>query len=147
MPKNLADFQDLKYNKNNKFEELKAFKKYRTDNPKATRADYQRAVEIKEAGIQGDIHIPPREIPNIDTYEFDDYHANAYRKHNVTEQEARQFVNNAEVSITRWNGRFECFFSHDGATYVDLENSTLGTAFKSTQFDNKAKIIMGIKDE
>lgn len=102
---------------------------------------------MKEAGIKGDIHIPPREISDINTYGFDDNHINSERQHNVTEQEAKQFVNNAVVSISKWNGKYERFYSYDGTAYVDMENSTIRTAYKSDEFKGDTKIILEIKDE
>jgi len=141
MPKSLAEFQELKYNDNDKFEQLEGFKEYRADNPKATPNDYQKVVKLKEAGIKGEIHIPPRELTNINSYGFDDDHINVERKHNVTEQEAKQFVNNAVVSISKWNGKFERYYSYDGATYVDCGTKIIRTAYSKNEFDeNTIKI-------
>lgn len=147
IPKSLAEFQDLKYNNNDRFEWLKSFKEYRTDNPRATQSDYKKVVRLQEAGIKGEIHIPPREIDDISKYGFDDEHINVERKHNVTEQEAKQFINNAVVTITKWNGKFERFYSYDGAAYVDMEHSIIRTAYKPDEFKSDTKTILEIQDE
>ena len=141
MPENLADFQELKYNDNSKFEQLKAFKEYRGDNPKATRADYQRVIELKDAGIKGMIHIPPLALDNVDDLEFDYYHANVESGHNVTREEAVSFIKNAKVSVTVWNGEYERYYSVDGASYYNVILGNIRTAFKSTQYKGDAVII------
>ncbi|MBD5091878.1 MAG: hypothetical protein HDT36_00645 [Clostridiales bacterium] len=141
MPNSLAEFQELKYNDNGKFEQLKDFKEYCTDNPRATQADYQKVVRLKEAGIKGEIHIPPLEIEDVDNLEFDVYHANVESEHNVTREEAISFIKNAKVSATVWNGEYERYYSVDGASYYNVKLGSIRTAFKSIQYKGDAEII------
>lgn len=144
MPKSLAEFQDLKYNNISKYEWIKAFKEYRVDNPKSTQDDYKKVVRLKEAGIQGEIHIPPRVIADVSTIGFDNNHVNVERQHNVTEHEAKLFINNAVASISKWNGTFERFYSCDGVVYVDMKHSIIRTAYKSDEFKGDTKTILEV---
>lgn len=99
--------------------------------------------EIKNTSIRGDIHIPPTEI-DVDTLAFDKSHVVAERTHDVSENEAKSFINNSNVSISRWNGRFENYFSSDGAAYVDTEEKTIRTAFSSREYDDVTKAMMEV---
>ncbi len=146
MPSSLAEFQELKYNKDGQFNELKAYKEYVTVNPKATKADYKKVIVLKEKGIKGDIHIPPQEI-DIVKLDFDNEHINIERKHGVTESEAKQFIKEAKVSISKWNGKYENYFSKNGAVYVDIENRIIRTTFMPKQFDDQTKNIVEVVDE
>jgi hypothetical protein len=56
------------------------------------------------------------------------------RNHAVTEQEAKGFIQQADVSITKWNGQFENYYSKDGAAYVNVEGNYIRTAYKADQF-------------
>ena len=62
----------------------------------------------------------------------------------VTAAEAKNYIDNAPVSVTRWNGRFEDYFSHQGAAYVDMQKNEIRTAYSSAEFDEKAKAIMEV---
>lgn len=99
--------------------------------------------EIKNTGIRGDIHIPPAEI-DADTLTFDKSHIIAERTHNISEDEAKSFIKNSNVSISRWNGRFENYFSSDGAAYVDTEEKTIRTAFSNREYDDVVKAMMEV---
>ena len=55
--------------------------------------------------------------------------------------EAERFIAESDLSLTRWNGRFVNYYSKDGATYVDVENKNIRTAFTKKEFDeNTLKI-------
>ena len=91
----------------------------------------------KENGIRGIINLKPEPV-NLARYGFDDKHINKKRKHNVTKEDAQQFINNALVAFTRWNGQYLCFFASEGSAYIDVKNKIIRTAFKREQFDEKS---------
>lgn len=102
--------------------------------------------EIKSAG-----NIPKNAIVNIpvkkvDTtnLSFDNAHINAERKHNVTRQQAETWVEEARMSATVWTGKFERFYSSSGATYVNMEDKIIRTAFSAEDFDENTKAIMEV---
>ena len=102
--------------------------------------------EIREVGNlakQAKIHLIPRPV-NIDALDFDDAHVNQERGHNVTREEAVQWIRQAAISVTVWNGRYERYYSADGVTYVDLENKLIRTAYTAGQFDEHVKALMEV---
>lgn len=102
--------------------------------------------EIKKTGIKfQDVHIPPQEIDvsslSIDTQHIDD------RKHDVSLKEAVSFVKDAEVSISRWGGQFENYYSKSGAAYVNVKTNIIRTAFRSDEYDDHTKEMMEVLEK
>jgi hypothetical protein len=83
--------------------------------------------------IKGQINIPPKKL-DINTLEFDNIHTNTERHHNVTREEAISFIKNASLSISKWNGTFEIYYSPEGIVYVDLIKNIIRTAYKKEEF-------------
>ena len=98
--------------------------------------------EIKNIGISGEAFNIPAKSCNVEKLTFDSEHINA-RKHNVSVSEAKSYVTDAEISITRWKGKYENYYSQKGASYVNTEDKTIKTAFKANEYDNKTKAMMG----
>lgn len=140
VPDNLADFQNMKYNEPEKWNRAKTFYQYRLENPRADRKDFTMASELKEFGIKGKIHIPAK---TIDTAKlgFDNEHINRQREHNVTDEEAKEFIKQARVSITRWQGQYENYYSEIGAAYVNLQGNYIRTAYSAEQFKGEPEKI------
>lgn len=89
------------------------------------------------------VHIPPRSV-NATGFSFDSVHINAERGHNVTKEQAVQWVEGARISLTVWKGRFEKYYGNEGATFLDVEKSEIRTAFSSRQFDDTVKSILEV---
>lgn len=102
--------------------------------------------EIKKTGIkfQG-IHIPPQEI-DVSALSIDTAHIKG-RGHGVSLEEAASFVTDAEVSISRWGGQFENYYSKSGAAYVDVKTNTIRTAFRSDEYDDRIKRMMEVLEK
>lgn len=95
----------------------------------------------KESGIRGIINLKPEPV-NLARYGFDDKHINKERKHNVSKDEAQNFINNALVAFARWNGQYLCFYGSDGVVYLNIKNKSVRTAYKRAEFDeNTLKFI------
>ena len=78
---------------------------------------------------------------DVTGYSYDTKHINTERAHKVSRGETERFIKEADVSLTRWNGRFVNYYSKDGAAYVDVENKNIRTAFTSKEYDeNTLKI-------
>ena len=99
--------------------------------------------EMKVAGLRGEIDLNPI-IPNVNELSFDDEHINEQRKHNVSEEEAKRFIQNAKFSTTRWNGKFTNYYSDEGSAFVDNETNNIKTAFKKEQYDDSARGAMEV---
>lgn len=94
--------------------------------------------EIKSHNIRGTVNLDPEEI-DIDSLTFDDKHVNKERKHNVSETEAKQFIREAKISVTRWNGKFINYYGENGATYINTETNEIRTSFKIDEFTENIK--------
>ena len=90
-------------------------------------------LQLKDIGVTGDINIPPRQI-DIDTLGFDSHHVNVERGRNITEAEAKSFIQNAAISTTKWNGERENYYSYNGVTYVNVPNHEIATAYKPENY-------------
>lgn len=100
--------------------------------------------EIKTTGIKGEIELSPKERVNVSGFAFDDKHINSERNHKVTRREAEEFIREANISVTRWNGRFVNYYGPNGAVFVDTENNNIRTAFSSEEFDEHVKKMMEV---
>lgn len=84
---------------------------------------------------------------NIDNYNFDDKHINQERIHNVSKEEAIEFIKQSKVKITVWQGRYENYYSELGATYIDTKTNTIRTSFKIDEYDETTlKILEAYKN-
>lgn len=95
--------------------------------------------EIKEAGIKGKVELSPKEKIDVSDFAFDDEHINKKRNHKVTREEAEQFIQEADVSVTKWNGRFVNYYGPNGAVFIDTENNNIRTAFREEQYDERTR--------
>ena len=78
---------------------------------------------------------------------FDNDHANEARNHGVTKTDADGFIKNACFSVSVWNGKFEKYYSDDGAAYVFFDKMIVRTAFKRDEFDEKVKSALEVFHE
>ncbi len=102
--------------------------------------------ELSKAKVKGIPKINPDKI-DVSEFTFDNGHINAERVHGVTRSEAEQFIKESDISLTRWNGRFINYYGPNGATYVDVENNNIRTAFKKEQFDTQTLKIREVAEK
>ncbi len=79
------------------------------------------------------IHLEPVPI-DVDALTFDDAHINKERHHNVSEKQAKQYIRNAKISVTVWNGQFERYYGADGTAYVDTAKKEIRAAYSSAEY-------------
>lgn len=136
-------WQEMKYTDKRKYNDLKGFYRYKGNNPKATQNDYNCVKELRELFPQGSFHIPAKEI-DVSKLGFDDVHINQERVHNVSEQMAKEFINNAKASRTVWSGQYERYYSVEGVSFVNNEENLIRTAFRREQFNDEVNKIMEV---
>lgn len=102
--------------------------------------------ELSEARIKGVPQINPDKI-DVSKFSFDASHINAEREHGVSRDEAERFIKEADISLTRWNGRFVNYYGPNGAVYVDVENNNIRTAFKKEEFDEQTLKIREVAEK
>ena len=99
--------------------------------------------DMKAAGLRGEINLKPQ-IPDVSKLSFDEHHVNQERQHNVTEAEAKSYIQNAVFSTTKWRGKFTNYYSDEGAAFVDNEAQYIRTAFRKEQYDEAATAAMEV---
>lgn len=93
--------------------------------------------EFKSTGFKGAVSYPPKEI-DIDKLTFDNEHINAERQHNVNIEEAKKYIKEARISVSRKkpDGEYENYYGNNGAVYVNVKANKIRTAFHSSEFNN-----------
>lgn len=100
------------------------------------------AAKLPKAAV---IHLEPAKI-NTDTLTFDDTHINAEREHHVSESQAKQYIRDARISVSVWNGQFERYYGSEGAAYVNTIKHEIRTTYSRDEFDeNTTALIEEVK--
>ncbi|MGN0663694.1 MAG: phage minor head protein [Negativibacillus sp.] len=89
------------------------------------------------------VNFPPKYI-NTEKMEFDGRHINKERAHAVTEEQAREWIMDAKVSVTVWKGQYERYYACGGAVYVDLRQKLIRTAYPKGEFTEKLVELMEV---
>lgn len=100
----------------------------------------------KAAGKMPGVFSPPRIPEYFENYTFDDAHANGERHHEVTEEEAREYVRNAVLMENRGDGTFLNYYSYTGGTFLRMRKKEIRTAFKDFT-PNVKKMLEVMRDE
>ena len=87
------------------------------------------------------IHLEPTKI-NVDALTFDDAHINAEREHRVSEEQAKQYIRNAKISVSVWNGQFERYYGTEGAAYVNTIKHEIRTTYSRAEFDENTTALI-----
>ena len=96
-------------------------------------------------GLRGKINLEPSKV-DFEKLSFDSEHINGERRHEVTFDEAKDFIRRASFSETVWKGQFERYYSEDGAAYVRTSDAFIRTAFKREEYsDNILKALEVVK--
>ena len=121
-------------------EKLPEMRENATSKGYASEFDNATIIEkLREAGgfkKTAKIRLAPVSI-NVESLAFDNDHINQERVHNITEEQAKQYVRNAKISVSVWNGQFERYYSAEGAAYVDTRKNEIRTAYSSEEYDEK----------
>ena len=96
------------------------------------------AAKLPKAAV---IHLEPTRI-DIDSLTFDDNHVNKERSHNVTEAQAKQYIRDAKISVTVWNGQFERYYGEKGTVYVNTEKNEVRTTYSRAEFDENTTALI-----
>ena len=127
----------MKYSKPDEWSDLKGLYSYKGRVPEATKADFQTYKKVKNSGFSGIIRVPAKNI-DVSSLTIDAAHIEE-RKHGVTLEEAKEFINNAVFSVKR--NISTNYYSPNGASYVG-HDGTIRTAYKRAEFSGKVEKIM-----
>lgn len=110
------------------------------------RGSMNLASQIKSAGglsSAAKVHVPAQKT-STESLLFDDAHINAERSHNVTRDQAVEWIRNSKMSVTVWGGRYERYYGSGGAVYVNTAEQKIRTAFSSTEFDSRVRDMLEV---
>ena len=138
VPRSLDEFQNLKYTDDKKWKELKD--KFKVENVFNKIVQESANLHIKGISIRNIQRI------NIEQFEYAEAHINSERLHGVTKSMAQQFINEAQVAYSRWNGQVTVYVSKKGCSVVNLNTKTVSTAYRSEEYDEKFKKILEVID-
>ena len=100
-----------------------------------------------ELKIKGELIYPPPRF-DLSTFKFDEIHTQGDKHpHAVTEQEARQFIEDAYFAIVRYNGNSYNYYGKNGASFVRMDLKTIRTAFKSVEYDDNIQPLMEVFED
>ena len=81
---------------------------------------------------------------NLDNFIFKDEHINIQREHNVTKKDAQNFIDNAKIVLSRWNGQVNIYISDDGTSVINMQDKTISTAYRNLEYDDKIKKLLEV---
>lgn len=94
------------------------------------------------------VDLEPRKIEGIEKYSFDNNHVNITdHQRGISKAEALDWVKNASISVTVWNGEFVRFYGRKGTVYVDLKHKNIRTAYAQNDYKGDIKKIMEVLEK
>ena len=96
------------------------------------------AAKLPKAAV---IHLKPTPI-DVDSLTFDDTHINQESFHNVSEKQAKQYIRDAKISVTVWNGQFERYYGAEGSTYVNMIKKEIRTSYRCDEYDENTTALI-----
>lgn len=64
--------------------------------------------------------------------------------HDVTKEEALQFIADAKIVVSKWKDKFHNYIGSNGTAYVDMENKEIRTAFRYDEYDDSYKELLEV---
>lgn len=96
------------------------------------------AAKLPKAAI---VHLEPTKI-DIDSLTFDDAHISTEREHRVSEEQAKQYIRDAKISVSVWNSQFERYYGTEGAAYVNTIKHEIRTTYSRAEFDENTTALI-----
>lgn len=97
-----------------------------------------------ELKIKGELVYPPPKL-DLSTFVFDAAHTQGDKHpHDVTEQEARKFIEDAYFLLVRYKGNSHNYYGEEGAAFIRMDLQTIRTAFKAAEYDDKIKKLIEV---
>jgi hypothetical protein len=136
----LKEHPEFKRNQRREKEYIKHFEELtQKDKDAIIKAEIKKVLNKKKAGV----HLKPLSI-DTEKLIFDDEHINAERNHLISKEEAISYINKSLFSVSVWNGKYERYYSEQGAAYVDIEKNLIRTAFSAEEFDDITKEVIQV---
>ena len=152
VPKNVASFQDLKYNDPDKWEYTKGLYKYISKYPTSSKVYYDVGLKLKELGLEKGVVLPPvrKHAYILPSGKRDSYHImKRMMERHITDDEIRGFMEKAKCMFVQWGGERQLFISDAGSAVITKveDDWIFKTAWKAIDNDEEfEKIIEVLKN-
>lgn len=143
----IDDFQNLKYNNTEKWEETQAYYRYKKKYPESNQEYFKINKDIQELISKGvvaeKIGVAVKPIP----IDYEKMHKHALKRmaeRNLKDQDIKGFIKDAKVMFKQDNDRRNVYYSEKGAAGIIVNEKMLITAFPASSHDEGAKAIMEV---
>ncbi len=129
MPKNLEDFQALKYNKIEEWEDLKKFYKYKNENPNSDKKFYDINKKIDVLRNNGEVKIKGTAVKpdrSVKINKYNEHTLMRMQERNITKKDIQNIKNNSIVAFKQRNGNQYAYYSENGFVVIDI-NGMVGS--------------------
>ena len=55
-----------------------------------------------------------------------------------------KYIENSKIKMTVWQGKYENYYSDNGATYIDTKNKKIRSAYSNAEYDERTKKMMEV---
>ena len=147
--KTFADFQEMKYNKPEKWKDVKDFANYMRKYPDSSRPFYNILRDLKEEGIKQGVSLPakPKKAYILPDGKRDPAHImKRMLERHITDDEVRGYVDNAKVMFSQWGGQRQMFITQDGVAVLTQSGDEwiFKTAWSKADFDEETLKILEV---
>ena len=149
MPNTLDSFQDMKYTDSKQWNYIKGLKDYLEKYPTSDKRFYDIGEELKRLGLTKAVVLPPvqKSAYILPEGKHDPYHImQRMVDRQITDDEIRGYMSQAEVMIVQWGGRRQDFYGHDGVCVItkSRDDWIYKTAWKREDFDSDTEKILEV---
>lgn len=149
VPKSLDDFQNLKYNDAEKWNDTQGYYKYIGKYPDSNKQFYNVWTELKRHGIDQGVVLPAK---NKQAFILPEGKKDAYHimkrmyERNITDDDVKSYTNKAKCMFVQWGGTRQLFYSDNGATVITKSGDDwiYKTAWSKADYDSDADKILEV---
>lgn len=130
-PKSFDKFQELKYNNVNEWSNLKAFYRYKLDNPDSDKIYFGINKKMEELRSSGQIKVKgiavkpmPSEIKDLNEHALQ-----RMKERGITKEEAQAFINESVIAFKQRNGTQNAYYSVKGFTAISNDGVVKSTGY------------------
>lgn len=151
VPKTLEDFQNLKYNNIKEWENTKELKNYLEKYPTSDKRFYKIQNELKQLGIKNGVVLPSKPqqafiLADSKNKNDPNHIMNRMLERGITDDNVRNYMNNAKVMFVQWKGERQVFYSDEGVSIIIRKDDDwiFKTTWSKADFDEITQKILEV---
>lgn len=144
-PKTFADFQDMKYNNTERWNDTKGLYRYVNKHPESNRTFYEVDKYVKGLKAEGLVSVKMGAAVKPQPVQFDNIAEHAAKRlveRSITAEQARNYIANAKVAFYQAGGQKRGLLSSEGFAVVNVKLKKLETAYPANEFTEGMKKII-----